>query len=454
MKKLFQVLIIFSTLVFLSQFYDFGGEAYGYNLFPCNQNSIVTWAEETSLTATNRADLDLALFNINSIPANVFFTEDDTDTDLVVKEIFEAVPTLGGRAMLVCAFPPLFEKEGSIAINTFNTDSYPSQKRQAIWAHELLHGLGLDHSGNTTSTETSLMHASIEMYNSHKIFVPVLDDINGLQAIYGETPSTPQCNFSSNNGQITYTGTCSSENSALPMTEEVLTSDSGHRTFAYDKSTGDSLPSSGTALFTTKVTSDTLYRFSTGIHTNTDVSDSDNRFATIELDNDGIKAVTSNFIPVTTISGSSPQVGTTYFLELVVQEGKDAVAYAYEDNGTPTVQPTFLGSATFATSGSWSGTKFFGTGVWTDNTSNPKSNYDVDFYSNHFLCLPPESGNWDIDFSCTIPKNSTAPANVIIDSSSRLTIPQDITLDIKFDSNNLQVISESSVMIRDGGKID
>lgn len=453
MKRIFCFIPWFMIGLFFILLTNPNEVANGFILDDCKQpSSIVTWEEDSGgLSTTNRAEFEITTFNYNQLPVDVFFTEVDSGGQIKIGEFNQPDGALGFY-IATCTNGETYDQGNPVEINVAETSGESSRLRQMVWAHELGHALGLDHP-NSIPSNRSIMHQGTSKYDDNHIFVPVLDDINGLQFIYGTPQSTPQCNFSNNNGNVDYIGTCGSEDAALPMTVEVITAGSGHRAFAYDTA-GESLPSSGTALFTTKVTPNTLYRFSTGIHTNTDVFDDGSRYATIELDDDGIKAVNSELFPVTTISSDSPEVGTTYFLQLVVQEGVDAVAYAFEDDGSVVSEPTFLGSATFETSGTWTGTKYFGTGVWTDSSSNPKSDYDVEFYSNYFLCIPPITGDWNVDFSCTLPKNSTAPEDVIINSNSRLTIPEDITLDIKFDSNKLEIISGSSVMIRDGGKVD
>jgi hypothetical protein len=61
---------------------------------------------------------------------------------------------------------------------------------------------------------------------------------------------------------------------------------------------------------------------------------------------------------------------------------KEAAVWAFKDDGSQTTAPTWLGKATFTPSGSWSGTKYTGTGVWTDSGSNPKSDYQVKEFFN------------------------------------------------------------------------
>lgn len=68
-------------------------------------------------------------------------------------------------------------------------------------------------------------------------------------------------------------------------------------------------------------------------------------------------------------------------------------------------------------------------------------------------CLPPSSGNWVIEFDCTLVNDVVASANVIIQSGSVLVIPSGLTLDIDFSQFNLTVESGSGVLIESGGKI-
>ena len=52
-----------------------------------------------------------------------------------------------------------------------------------------------------------------------------------------------------------------------------------------------------------------------------------------------------------------------------------------------------------------------------------------------------------------ISSSSTAPANVIVQNNSVLTISTGVSLDIDFATNNLTVQSGSGVLIEAGGKI-
>jgi len=66
---------------------------------------------------------------------------------------------------------------------------------------------------------------------------------------------------------------------------------------------------------------------------------------------------------------------------------------------------------------------------------------------------PPAFGDWTITASCTLTNTATAAGNVIVESSGVLTIPNGLTLDIDFTSNNLTVKAGGGVKIEAGGKI-
>jgi hypothetical protein len=68
-------------------------------------------------------------------------------------------------------------------------------------------------------------------------------------------------------------------------------------------------------------------------------------------------------------------------------------------------------------------------------------------------CIVPSSGDWIITSSCTLSANDSAPANVIVQNNSILTIPNGITLDMDFVNFNLAVESGSGVLIESGGVI-
>ncbi len=83
-------------------------------------------------------------------------------------------------------------------------------------------------------------------------------------------------------------------------------------------------------------------------------------------------------------------------------------------------------------------------------TGIPPLNYEFELLS---TCAPPSSGNWVITANCVLPFNVIAPANVIVQNDSLLTIPNGKTLDIDFTNFNLTVKSGSGVLIESGGAI-
>ncbi len=69
-------------------------------------------------------------------------------------------------------------------------------------------------------------------------------------------------------------------------------------------------------------------------------------------------------------------------------------------------------------------------------------------------CSVPSSGDWTLSSSCTLQNTSTAPANVIVQTNSILTIPNGVSLHLDFKSQHLIVKSGSGVLIKAGGKSD
>ncbi len=69
-------------------------------------------------------------------------------------------------------------------------------------------------------------------------------------------------------------------------------------------------------------------------------------------------------------------------------------------------------------------------------------------------CLPPNSGDWTITSTCTLPSTVTAPANVIIQSGVVLTIPNGLKLNIDFAHYHLLVKAGGGVLIKAGGAIN
>lgn len=66
------------------------------------------------------------------------------------------------------------------SLNGHYTDSFSSQRRQAVAAHEIGHGIGLEHSGSNALMYTS----ASQFYSNTGKYYPVTDDINGINARY------------------------------------------------------------------------------------------------------------------------------------------------------------------------------------------------------------------------------------------------------------------------------
>lgn len=357
-------------------------EASAYTTPLCAWSSTaVTWKAGANLTATNLSDMKLAVTDINDVGSSLSLSQVTSSENIDVYDWnhpeFSTINgiTWTGHTGSTC-------NSASIAINTPVTSGYTSEHRQLVEAHEMGHAVGLLHA----TDQHTMMYADDSSYTTYNIFVPVLDDIRALQSSYGTATSTSECWTFTQSGSVTYTGTCSSTNPALPMTDKVTTAGTQNRAFASDTPTGSSLPSSNTVVLTTKVQPSTLYRFSTGAHTNSNVADGASRYATVELDDGGIKAAWSDGLGLTetsTLWSGTPSTSTTYFLELVISNANSEAAYAYKDDGGGSTAPTFLGKASFDTGiSSWSGSKYLGTGAWTDSGSNPLSNYSVKEYFN------------------------------------------------------------------------
>jgi len=69
------------------------------------------------------------------------------------------------------------------------------------------------------------------------------------------------------------------------------------------------------------------------------------------------------------------------------------------------------------------------------------------------ICSPPTTGDWTLNASCTMISDTTIGGDVIVNSPSRLTIPDGVSLDIDFNNNHLLIKSGGSVYLEDGGEI-
>lgn len=70
--------------------------------------------------------------------------------------------------------------EAFIVLNTYYTSKYIQGKVDEVAAHELGHGIGLDH----VNDQRQLMYYNTSNYDKYGINTPQSDDINGAKAIY------------------------------------------------------------------------------------------------------------------------------------------------------------------------------------------------------------------------------------------------------------------------------
>ncbi|MEM3152591.1 MAG: hypothetical protein QXW26_03950 [Candidatus Nitrosocaldus sp.] len=273
-------------------------------------------------------------------------------------------------------------------------DNYDILQKQNTIAHELGHavvGLG-DNRDTSTNFKATLMYYTDISYTIYKIFAPTLDEIRGTQNIYGTTIPTSTCTPFTKNGSVTYNGTCSSDNPALPINLKVLRAGNNNYAFASQYSSSQALPTVGTVMMMTKVNANTPHHFSIGIHTTSNFGDPYNRMITVRLDKSVRNGVQTSYIDTGgnlkieylwrgTISTSS-----TYFLQIVIQQdsfSSPAGVYAYLDDNGGSTPPTYLGSKLVRSGILWNSYNvYYAVGVWSDNEYRLLSDYTVREYYN------------------------------------------------------------------------
>ncbi|HSB57941.1 MAG TPA: Ig-like domain-containing protein, partial [Nitrosopumilaceae archaeon] len=144
------------------------------------------------------------------------------------------------------------------------------------------------------------------------------------------------------------------------------------------------------------------------------------------------------FTATVTGSGGTPTGGVTFF------DGVTTLGTGTLSGGFATYTTTTLAAGTHIITAVYGATPQF------LSSTSQELNQIINSGSN---CLPPNSGDWVITSSCTLTSSATAPANVIVQNNSKLTIPSGLSLDIDFIHYHLLVKSGSGVLVKSGGKI-
>lgn len=66
-------------------------------------------------------------------------------------------------------------------LNTYYVNAFSTQKRQAVWVHEMGHSLGLDHAA---SVNYVMWHSPAAFWNATGLYSPRSDDVAGMNFLY------------------------------------------------------------------------------------------------------------------------------------------------------------------------------------------------------------------------------------------------------------------------------
>jgi hypothetical protein len=361
--------LLMMTLLILSGLSLFSPIVHAYNTEGCRwYNSTIGWEKDSSLTASDLQAVQLAIANWNDVPMSAHL-QYNLRNDVVYYSVNQGNNGVLGVTTYRCLFG-YFQGPTTVDLNDYYLNGFSVQHREYVTAHESGHAIGLAHTSGI-----DVMYPDDSVWYNYGIFVPMLDDINGVQSIYGSSSTTTAnvCIYSVNYGHCSW-----GNNNGYPENIWISPPTTGAIAMVVPSGLPVSLPGSNTLLMITEVTPNTLYRFSMGIYLSGNPYDTSQRFMTIEVDSGGFKLVDSNPVTVVNIGTASPSTGTEYFVELVAQNGLSAYAYVFQkSNGN------FIGSAGLSPNFGWSTSVWYGNGVWTDSSSSPASNYNVNAWYNY-----------------------------------------------------------------------
>lgn len=338
----------------------------------CNVSTVYVWDQSGQAQATS-----LSLWGWNAQPISIQFgIGSSSNWDIKVTHANRGANGIPAQVQLVSSGGCFVSGQIIIELNDYYMNQYTTFRKENTIGHEMGHTLGLNDISSQTGTPALML--SPGSWDTWGIIVGVYDDVNILQIVYGST-SQPSLSSSSNGATITSLP-------YPPITLKITSPGGGKYGFVYDSSRS-STGSHNIAIVTTKAYSTTLYRFSDGYYTSTNPGDGTKRVGTIELDNDGIKLIATNpsgGLSFVTLKNSSPGTGSsnTYWLEVVLQKA-DGVTSVWAYVVKISTNTMYGGLNNNMLSGSQLKYNYntsplkFGSGIWTDSSSNPAPDYTL-----------------------------------------------------------------------------